>query len=443
MTKQLKSYNEKSKDKIKIFAYGFDAAGFETPQEPIKLNNICIIEFIGLNDTLRLDGTDGVITLQGIFEKIKTHPTTIGDHTTIDVNKELLLEREKQVINLLEKDKWICFLVGKIVDSFYSGFPPSLEIVNDTDLCKKLLNIFNVKRNTVDGISLLNATENEFISYVREYGIAKTVLNLPSELYNKSNVIAKAGNRIVGVEFLNKVFFLPFHTTKKQIDDVIPIVKTVAKAILDYRQKHIIEVPDWVDEFQFSSEQKLISEISPLREKVVELEANMKHWKGYKAILVTSGEFLKNNIIKILEEFFELKIDPIDDVREDAKIIDEKGNVLAIIEIKGTKRGIKREHINQVDSHRERNELEISIPGILFINNEMSIKGIDKRLKTKVPNEHIKHAKNLNILIVRTIDLLFLMRHLENKPDKKDELVRIIESGGGWFKATPESYEIV
>ncbi|GAI30109.1 unnamed protein product, partial [marine sediment metagenome] len=212
---------------IKIFAYGFDAAGFETPQEPIKLNNICIIEFIGLNDTLRLDGADGVITLQGIFEKIKTpRPLTIGRYTTIDVNKELLLEREKQVFNLLEKDKWICFLVGKIVDSFYSGFArSSLKIVDDTDLCKKLLNTYNVERNTVDGISLLNATENEFISYVREYGIAQTVLNLPSERYNESNVIVKAGNHIVGVEFLNKVFFLPFHTTKKQIDDVIPIVK--------------------------------------------------------------------------------------------------------------------------------------------------------------------------------------------------------------------------
>lgn len=433
----------KSKE-IKIFAYGFDVVGFETPQEPIKLNNIGMIEFIKLKDAPSLDSADGVITLQGIFEKIETHPRTIGSYTTINVNKELLLEREKQVFNLLEKGKWICFLVGKIVDSFYSGFSrSSLKIVKDTDLCKKLLNAFKVERNTVDGISLLNATENEFISYVREYGIAQTVLNLPSEQYNESNVIAKAGNHIVGVEFLNKVFFLPFHTTKKQINDVISIVKIVAKAILDYRQKHIIEVPDWVNEFQFSSEQKLISGISSLREKVVELEANMKHWKGYKAILVASGEFLKNNIIKILEEFFELKIDPIDDAREDAKIIDEKGNLLAIIEIKGTKRGIKREHINQVDSHRERNELEISIPGILFINNEMSIIEIDKRLKTKVPNEHIKHAKNLNVLIVRTIDLLFLMRHLENKPDKKDELMRIIESCGGWLKATPESYEIV
>ena len=117
---------------------------------------------------------------------------------------------------------------------------------------------------------------------------------------------------------------------------------------------------------------------------------------------------------------------------------------MAMIEAKGTKKGVKREYINQVDSHRERNELPTSIPGVLFINNEMSVAGIDKRLETKVPDDQIKHARKLNILIVRTIDLLFLMRHLENNPDRQAELMRLLlSSGGGWLRADSEGYRVV
>lgn len=80
---------------------------------------------------------------------------------------------------------------------------------------------------------------------------------------------------------------------------------------------------------------------------------------------------------------------------------------------------------------------------MLFINNEMSIAGINKRLEPKVPHDQIKHAKTLNILIVRTIDLLFLTRHLENNPDRQAELMRLLLSSGGWLRADSEGYGVV
>ena len=145
----------------------------------------------------------------------------------------------------------------------------------------------------------------------------------------------------------------------------------------------------------------------------------------------------------VLENFFGLKVDPTDQNREDAKILDDQGDVLAIVEIKGTTKGIKREYINQVDSHRERNELPLSMPGVLMINNEMSIEGITERLATAVDDEQIKHAQNLNILIVRTIDLLFLMKHLENDPERKNKLINLLTAGGGWLKADSQKYEMI
>ncbi len=61
----------------------------------------------------------------------------------------------------------------------------------------------------------------------------------------------------------------------------------------------------------------------------------------------------------------------------------------------------------------------------------MKKSGIDKRLYTKVADDQIKHATKLNVLIIRTIDLLFLMKNLEKKKEKKDIMIELLNSGGG------------
>ncbi len=441
MAEESKSRRGKSPEGIKIFAYGFDAADFTPPGEPITLTNIGRVEFIPFDDGTSLDTADGVIIPQGIFEELKRNPRYSVPWYDVGVNEPLLLDRERQVVNLLREGKWVCFLIGKIVDKVPHGFD-SFNI-EDTDLCKKILNQFGVKRGKAHELPPLEAKENEFILYVRDYGVAQTVLEFSSWQEPRGRVIVAAGKDVVGVEFLRRGFFLPFHTTRRDASAAGSIARAVAQAIFDYRQKRIVEIPAWVDEFQFGTEQNLRAKIGRLVQQTNKLQSQLESWSGYKAILTTSGKHLKNSLVSILEDFFDLKIDPIDENREDAKIIDEDGSVLAMIEAKGTNKGIKREYVNQVDSHRERNELPTSIPGVLLINNEMSIAEIDKRLETKVPDEQIKHAKNFNILIVRTIDLLFLMRHLEDSPDRKDELMRILLSGGGWLRADSDGYELV
>jgi len=166
-------------------------------------------------------------------------------------------------------------------------------------------------------------------------------------------------------------------------------------------------------------------------------------WRAYKAILSTSGDILKDELVKILREYFELRVDPIEEYREDAKVLEENGNVVAIVEFKGVKRGVQREDINQVDTHRERNKMKATVPGVLIINNQMSVAGVDKRLDTPVAGLQIEHAKNHNVLIVRTIDLLFLMRHLEESSARKEEFLKLLRSGGGWLRADADGYKVV
>ncbi len=91
---------------IKIFAYGFNAAGFEIPQEPLSLKSGHTIEFVGFKDSTRLDSADGIIIPQGIFEKIEYREGFDGPYPTVSCHQDLLLEREKQVGNLFRDRKW-------------------------------------------------------------------------------------------------------------------------------------------------------------------------------------------------------------------------------------------------------------------------------------------------------------------------------------------------
>ncbi|MFZ3173112.1 MAG: hypothetical protein WA118_14165 [Carboxydocellales bacterium] len=421
---------------LKIYAYGFDILGFEIQNTQFDIKGVGEVEFIKFNESEKLERADGVVLPQGIFEQLEKKDAFYGEWVNVKVSTELLLEREREVTNLLKNRKWICFLVAEIVDRVPQGD------IKDTDLCKRILNNFSVDRAKIDGNAQVESKTNEFITFIENYGIAKTVFRLPYSSKIEIKVLAKSNKGVVGLDIGNQVFLLPFHTTKRDEETLINALGLVIKSIIDYRQKRVLEAPLWLEEFGFNAEERITQHISSLMKQLEQLRYELEAWNKYKLILTTSGDILKDIVVNILEVYFGFSVDPIDEKREDAKILDNEGQALVMVEVKGTKKGIKREHINQVDSHRERNELTSDTLGILIINNEMSCVSIDQKIATEVPPEQIKHARNMNVLIIRTIDLLMLMKQLETLTNKKEVLLNIFNSGGGWLKASPEGYEL-
>ena len=348
---------------------------------------------------------------------------------------------------MIEDGKWLCFLVGSIVDSVPQGDWDSRDIDGTLIYAKKCSTFWRWqehKRRRVDGLTIFNTKSDEFKEYLREYGIVNTVFELPYNREKQFRIIASSGIESVAIEWDNRAFFLPFHTTKRDVVTLNLITAGISRAILDYRQKRIAEVPTWLEEFKFATEEKLSSEIEALQKQIADRAGQVRIWRDYKAILSTSGDLLKDRVVAILRNFFGLRVDAPEEFREDAKILDDDtGQPIAFAEIKGTKAGIKRDHTNQVDSHRERARLSASLPGILIINNEMSVAGIKERFETTVPSEQIDHAKRQNVLIIRTIDLLYLIRQLEDDIDRKEKFLEIMRSGGGWLRVTPTASHIL
>ncbi|MGH7847837.1 MAG: hypothetical protein ACREQW_22065 [Candidatus Binatia bacterium] len=437
---------EKAGDQTTIFAYGFDAAGFDIQDEAKELADGSKAEFLRFYDSRDLNKADGVIIPQGIFEKIATRKKPFwGAATEVSVHKWPLLERERQIFDLLRKGKWVCFLVGKITDEISQGIDS--QSIDDTDLCKRLLNAFNISRHHRYNLAIparRRTRDSEFESYVRDYGRPTTVLELPHVQPIERRVLVElTNNAVVGIEFEDQVFFLPFSPPDKKWPTAVSVVKSVALAISQYRRQRIIEIPSWVDEMRFRSEEALYLQINSLLEKVNRLESQLESWRDYKAILTTSGIPLRSRIVAILESFFELKVDWIEGHHEEAIIKGDDGSPLVIFESRSTNGDIENAWIDQLSSNRRNQGLPQSIPGVLLINTDRSLRLVERRLEKTIPEDQVQYAKMLNVLLVRTIDLLFLMQQLENDVRRKERLMELFSSGGGWLKADKESYRVV
>ncbi|MDY6850603.1 MAG: hypothetical protein SV487_00800 [Thermodesulfobacteriota bacterium] len=427
---------KKEPEPTKIYMYGFDAAGFDLPKEPVSVNNRAVIQFLPKDSLLSIDQVAGVIIPSGIFEEIKRQQlTSLEISYKIHYDNDLILQRERQLYNLLRTGGWVCFLLDKIKDRL------SNHDYSDTDLSKRFLNEFGISREPFPGSAFVKATNDEFSNYISEWGIAKTVLE-PSNKYPDRKVIAKCGGAVVGVELLGKALFLPFQATNRDSEKLKKIAAELGRAIPDYLQKRRREVTEWVNEFAFTSEKKLLEEQAGLEPRLEKIKADIAALRKYKGILTQSGEALKDTVVDVLRSFFNLSVSDVEDFKEDALINDKDGHPIAVVEIKGTKQGVKLGYISQLDSHRDRSNLGTDIPGLLIINDFMGVEGIQNRRDKDVAKEQVKRAMNMNVLIVRTIHLLFLMRILEDRHDRGECLLESCRQGGGLLRINESNVEI-
>jgi len=433
----------KQKDiKQNIIAYGFEILGFNIPENSSQIiAGDFTIQFFPYGEVPDFNNIHGIIIPQGIFENIKVKPNYFQKSYDIEHSGDLVSDFEKKILNFVKDKGWVCFLVRDIYDTLPGDYPCNAKDVSKTDLCKRILNRLDIRRRAVNDIADIHSKYDEFKWFTEDFGVAKTTFTLYSDYrYDYRILSCHDSDNITGLEVVTKFFFLPFHTTNIKWENLKSFIPKLAASIYDYRKKRLIETPLWLNDFQFVKETELIKTKQELEEQLEDVKTQLQNWNRYKAILTTSGENLKNIAISMLENFFELKIDPTDNLIEDAKILDENDGIIAVIEFKGTNKGIKREYINQVDTHRERLGLSANTMGLLIINNEMDIEGIDSRLATIVSEEQIKHAKKFNVLIIRTVDLLFLMKHLENNTDRKTIFLNLIKDSG-WLCADKNEYK--
>lgn len=419
-----------TQDKMRILVYGIDNFGYEILHDIEGASWSLIFE--DFNTQEKFQDYDGIILFQGTFEYWSGLISSWAHY------HDELLKREKQLALLKEKKGLIAFL---LVRAFFDRIGD--EDRRDTDLAKRELNYSRFYRSDYKSeVTRLEVARDELRPFLRHYGSAISYFENLNEYLNLKP-ICYCGKQLTGFILNNTEFFLPSLKPEKDSNALIEYFTLLADNLVSCYKKLSQELPNWVNTYLFKKEEELLKEKNELIKKVDKIDEAVQPFNEYKKCLCFDGEFLKESVICILEDGFGFKIDPEDEFREDLKIVNENGEPFVLVEVKGTSRGVTREMINQADNHRERNNHPQEFPSISIVNtNIKKASSIDDKYQD-VAEEQIKHAVKMNVLVLRTIDLLNLLYLKEAGAIDSTHLLNLFVKEHGWLKTTQEGFEVL
>jgi len=421
---------KKAQNKIRILVYGIDKLGYPLLHDQEESD--WILTFEEFKTQQKFQDYDGVILFQGIFERWN------DVCETWDYYRSELLKREKQLKLLIEKNGFICFL---LIEPFIDT--NRIKNLSYTDLAKRELNYKGFyRKNYSTEFTSLRVVRDEFTPFLKHYGSAISYFeNFNDDLEIKP--ICYLGNDLTGFVLNNTRFFLPCLKPEKDESAMIEFFTLLTNSLVSSFKRISQELPVWANDYLFKKEEELLKEKDRLNKDLTEINDALETYKKYKKCLFYDGDLLKESIISLLEDSFGFKIDPEDKLMEDFKIVDKKGEPLVLVETKGISKGVRREFINQTDSHRERNELPADFPSILVVNTNIKTSSSIQDKYQEVAEEQIKHAVKMRVLVLRTIDLLNLLYLKEIKGIDSQKLLDIFQKECGWLKTTQEGFEIL
>ncbi len=433
MTQQERQYN--------LLVYGIEKRGLNKPSKEISNRNFKLF-FEPFNTKKRFNEFDAVILFQGIFETYKYENGWDGTYLNHSYDHNELDKRKKELDLLLANEGFVCFLLHKpFVDHFYkSGYTEDLSA---TDLCKYALNLSSFYRKDLDGrVTHVRSLRDEFTRFLELYGAASSYF----ENYNEGielRKIAEVNGSVVGMVLYDQAVFIPSLTPENTDDRITEYFSLLSEALTSSFNKLRIEIPSWVSRFSFEQENGLNVKKQTLLKEIKVIDSELAKYRKYKKVLLGSGDILVESVATLLRDGFSFTIDSVDEFREDLKIIDDNNDPLIFIEVKGTNSGVKREYVNQTDSHRERAGLDSAFPSLLVINTHVkNSKTIDDKDQA-IPEDQIKHAAKIGVLITRTLDLLFLFRHMNNGKISQKEIMELFCHEVGWLKVDHDHWEII
>jgi len=433
------SPDEKSTPKIPhILVYAIEREGLTPPGEELRERNYRL-SFEPFETKKRFNDFDGVVVLQGCFEKVEETTNSWGNsYCWVECAKDELDKRLNEAVLLLKEGGWICFLlVHPFVDKAHGNY------FKGTDLAKIFLNFDSFYRESRhQRTTALTCKRSEFKRFLDIYGGGFTTF---SDNNGKLGVkpIATIGYKLAGMMMGDNRFFVPAFLPDKTKERVTEFFRLLVDALVSTRNKLVFEIPEWVDEFVFEEESVLLKEREELIAKVEDINGRLEGFGAFKRLLIEGGEQLVETVEGVLSAGLELRVDAVDEYREDLKILNDEGEPIIFCEVKGVNRGVKREYVNQADSHRERAGLSSSFPALLVVNthikNSRSLAEKDK----EVPQEHIAHARKINVLILRSLDLLGLLKLKMERGMTKEEVLSVLCSGGGWLRVTGDKWDVL
>lgn len=391
------------------------------------------LHVVPFGDSVSFLDFDCVVLFSGVFERTRTERGSLQPEVRCEGDLD---RREREVHTLYKRGTPLVFLVKPIKRRYLREVLP-----DESDLFRRVLVGEGIHWEDLvkQKVSNLSSEIPEFKEFIQQHGVA----SVSFEFFGKTakiNMIAGSIDTPFAFELGQTWFFLPCHEPMKS-SQAIEMAGKAAAAVLGYRSRLSKEMPAWTGEFQFSHEAKLHRELDEHHEKVTRLETELDRYKQWKGSLCYQSDPLVEIVTELLRSVFGLELTTEDQKIEDAIIVSETGKTLAVVEIKGVSTNFKRDHVNQVDSHRERLNHE-DVPGLLIMNTMMKTGGLDA--KDEQPHSDIiSKAASDKVLLIRTLDLLRYADLIEQGKKTKDDFLKCILNEVGWLSVSDDNVCVV
>lgn len=425
--------------KYQLLVYGIETQGLKYSKSEIDTPKSKLV-FGTLREAPRFQEFDGVILFQGTFESFEWVPREFrhGSWLRQSWDRDELDKRTKELESLLDADGFVCVLLHEAFIDHDGG-----RDFRGCDLSKRLAHRCQLLRddfrNRVTGI---RCHLNEFARFFEIYAAASTRLE-PKYGDRLSKVIASAERAPVAVVHSGKVFFIPALLPKSTDEALKEFFTTLADALVSAWEKLREELPPWADDFRFAEEVSALARKGELAQGLERVESQLERFRKFKKVLALQGESLVNAVQDTLEQGLGLRTVREEAFREDLSLVDEQGNRIALVEVKGTNKGVQREHVNQADSHRERAGCPPEFPSILIVNTNLKSAASLSDKDQPVAMEQVEHAARNNVLILRAVDLLHLVAMVSSGRMSKEQVLHLLTESRGWCRVGSESCELL
>lgn len=424
---------------VTIMVHGADSMGIDMGTAELDDRNYKL-SFEPFKTQRRLCECDGVITFQRLYERFERKSSYMNTWIDHSCDRDELDKREKEVGILIKNGGFIAFLLhAPFCDRVYENMR-SLEYL-DTDLVKRFLNWNGLDRDDYkQRLTSLRCVRDEFAKFFELYGAVWSSFRYHGGLSLRN--LALISGKPVSMIIADSLFFIPCLLPDPRRERKEEFFRLLSDAIVFCVKKLRVELPSWADNFLLPKEQALLEEQSALSARLKALEHELEVLSKYKRVLVGDGDALVDDTINLLINGLKLKIHADDNFREDISILDENGQLAVLGEIKGKSGGVKREYINQADSHRERAKLPEDFPTLLIINTHTRNTRTLQEKDQEIPSEPVKHAVKMNVLVLRTLDLLNLLALVQKGRVTTADILELLRSNAGWLRIIGDKIQI-
>jgi len=247
---------------------------------------------------------------------------------------------------------------------------------------------------------------------------------------------------MVGMVLQKLEYFIPALVPPNHDEKVFEYFALLGEALTSSYAKHYQLILEWIEAFEFDEEPPLKNVRAEPMGEIGRIDAKLDEFRSYKGVLALDGPELVEGVLRVFTHGFGFTVDNTDEFREDFKLVDDKGAPFLLCEVKGTNKGIKREQVNQADSHRERSGYDHTFRSLLIVNTVIKNARSLEEKDQEVPQDQVCHAKRTGVLILRMLDLLYLRHLFLAKRLTQEEIVKLLTTNTGWLRVSVEGVSI-